>query len=120
MLILILIDVQYSQNAVFSFEKGLNHQNHSPSGSHHPVKNSPSKISDSPNPHCYMETPEVWGQGSSNLVHMVKVVCIGDMETHEDQDGNRKQRQYKKNIINNCNEMKAQKKKVSYFFCVVI
>ena len=29
MLILILINVQYSQNAVFSFEKGLNDQNHS-------------------------------------------------------------------------------------------
>ena len=47
MLILILIDVQYSQNAVFSFEKGSNCQNHSSSGSHHPVKNSPSKIFDS-------------------------------------------------------------------------
>ena len=37
MLILILIDVQYSQKAVFSFEKGLNGQNHSSSGSHHLV-----------------------------------------------------------------------------------
>ena len=37
---LILIDVQYSQKAVFSFEKGLNCQNHSSSGSLHPV-NSP-------------------------------------------------------------------------------
>ena len=37
MLILILIDVQYSQTTVFSFEKGSNRQNHS-SGSHHPVK----------------------------------------------------------------------------------
>ena len=27
MLMLILIDVRYSQQAVFSFEKGLNHQN---------------------------------------------------------------------------------------------
>ena len=41
MLILILIDVQYSQKAVFSFEKGLNHENHSSPGSHHPVKNLP-------------------------------------------------------------------------------
>ena len=32
-LILILIDVQYSQNAVFTFGKDLNHQNHSSSGS---------------------------------------------------------------------------------------
>ena len=33
MLILILIDVQYSQNAVFTFGKDLNHQNHSSIGS---------------------------------------------------------------------------------------
>ena len=47
MVILILIDVQYSQNAVFSFEKGSNCQNHSSSGSHHPVKKFPySKIAD--------------------------------------------------------------------------
>ena len=38
MLILILIHVQYSQKAVFSFEKGLNNQNHSLSSSHHLVK----------------------------------------------------------------------------------
>ena len=37
MLILILIDVQYLQNVVFSFEKGLNVQNHSLSDSHHPT-----------------------------------------------------------------------------------
>ena len=43
MLILILIDVPYSHKAVFSFEKG-----HFSSCSFHPVKNSPSKISDSP------------------------------------------------------------------------
>ena len=48
MSILILIDVQYTQKAVFSFEKGLNCQNHSSSGSLHPVKNSPRKICDSP------------------------------------------------------------------------
>ena len=41
MLILILIDVQYSKKAVFSFEKGLNRQNHSSSGSLHLVKNFP-------------------------------------------------------------------------------
>ena len=35
MLILILIDVQYLQNVIFSFEKGLNGQNYSSSGSHH-------------------------------------------------------------------------------------
>ena len=50
MLILILIYVQYWQKAVLSFEKGSNRQNHSSSGSLHPVKYSPSKISDSPQP----------------------------------------------------------------------
>ena len=38
MLIFILIDVQYSQKAIFSFEKGSNGQNHSTSGSHHSMK----------------------------------------------------------------------------------
>ena len=37
-LILISIDAQYSKNAVFSFEKFLNCQNHSSSGSHDLVK----------------------------------------------------------------------------------
>ena len=45
MLVLILIGVQYLWKADFSFEKGLNRQNHSSSGSLHPVKKSPSKIS---------------------------------------------------------------------------
>ena len=40
MLILILIDVQYSQNA----QKFLNRQNHSSSGSHHVVKNLPNSV----------------------------------------------------------------------------
>ena len=40
MLILILIDVQNSQEAVFSFEKGSNCQSQSSSGSIHQVKNS--------------------------------------------------------------------------------
>ena len=44
MLILILIDVQYSQNVVFSFAKGLNCQNHFSSGSHHPVKKLPPAV----------------------------------------------------------------------------
>ena len=53
MLILILIDVQYSQNAAFSFEKGSNCQNHSSSGYLHPVNpTSPSKVSGCyPTPH---------------------------------------------------------------------
>ena len=55
MLILILIDVPFSQKAVFSFEKGSNHQNHSSLGSQHLVKKSPtpvkSPIPPSPPPH---------------------------------------------------------------------
>ena len=39
-LIFILIDVQYLQNAVFSFEESSNGQNHSSSSFHHPIKNS--------------------------------------------------------------------------------
>ena len=41
MLIFILIDVKYSQKAVFSFEKGSNHQNHFSSGSLHLAKKLP-------------------------------------------------------------------------------
>ena len=44
MLILILIDVQYSQNTVFSYKKFSNRQNHYPSGSHHLVKNAPGSV----------------------------------------------------------------------------
>ena len=40
MLILMLIDVQYSQKAVFRFGTGSNSQNHSSSGYHYPVKKS--------------------------------------------------------------------------------
>ena len=51
MLILVLIDVQYSQKAVFSFEKGSNCQNHSSSDSLNLVKKfPPSKISSPPTP----------------------------------------------------------------------
>ena len=62
MIIFILIEAQYSQNAVFNFEKGSNRQNHSSSGSHHPVKElTPSKIYDSspllPSPYRYLENP---------------------------------------------------------------
>ena len=46
MLILILIDVQYSQNAVFSFGKFSNCQNRSSSGSHHLVRKSPTSDHD--------------------------------------------------------------------------
>ena len=40
MLILILIDVQYSQKAALSYEKGSNAQNHSSPGSNYLVKKS--------------------------------------------------------------------------------
>ena len=53
MLILILIDFQYSQKAVFSFEKRSNGQNHSSSGSCHPVKNPLAKFSIPPTPYSY-------------------------------------------------------------------
>ena len=50
MLILILIDVQYSEKAIFSFEKGSNGQNIPSSGSQHPVKKVPCKISETSPP----------------------------------------------------------------------
>ena len=67
MAISILIDIQYSQKADFSFEKDLNHQNYSSSGSHHLVKNPlfPNKISDSPE----------WGGGFT--VHFWKILKMG-------------------------------------------
>ena len=43
MLILILINVQYLQIVLFSFEKGLNDQKYSSSDSHQPIKQSPSR-----------------------------------------------------------------------------
>ena len=65
MLILILIDVQYSQKVVFSFEKGLNCQNLSSSGFLHPVKKSPLPVKfpippqwgNPPTPYHYLEKP---------------------------------------------------------------
>ena len=44
MLILILINVQYSQTTFLSFEKGSNPQNHSSLGSHHPVNKFPPAV----------------------------------------------------------------------------
>ena len=69
MLLFILIDVQYLEKAVFSFEKGSKCQNHSSSGSLHSVKNVPSvKFLNPPNPlplfgrHQYIKlySPFVW------------------------------------------------------------
>ena len=48
MLIFILIDVQYSQKAAFSFEKGSNRQNHISLGFLHLVKVFPIRISNYP------------------------------------------------------------------------
>ena len=60
MLILVLIDVQYSQKAVFSFEKGSNCQNHSSSDFLNLVKKSPpSKISN-PRPHPLLLFGKPW------------------------------------------------------------
>ena len=56
MLILILIDDQYSQKAVFSFQTGSHHQNHSSSGFLHPVKKS--KFLIPPTPYSYLENPD--------------------------------------------------------------
>ena len=51
MLILTLIDVQYSRKAVFGIENGSNCKKHSSSGSHHLVKKIfPSKIFHPPPP----------------------------------------------------------------------
>ena len=48
MLILILMNVQYLLNVVFTFKKRSNGQNHSSSDYYHPIKISPSKISHPP------------------------------------------------------------------------
>ena len=56
MLILILIDIQYSEKAVFSFEKNSICQNHFSSGSLNLLKNllpPPSKTSNTPSPPFY-------------------------------------------------------------------
>ena len=82
MLILILIDIQCSQNAVFIFEKGSNCQNNSSSGSHHKVKNPPpphSKIFKNPDVACDLTCvplhTSLWSQWyclstrASSLIH---------------------------------------------------
>ena len=71
MLILILIDVQYLHDTVFSFKKVSCSKNHSSSGSDHPVKKLPPAnfliyplgkgIYPSPTtplPYCYMQNPD--------------------------------------------------------------
>ena len=51
MLILILIDIQYSQKAVSSFEKGSKRQNDLSSGFFHAVKKLPPPVKISVSPH---------------------------------------------------------------------
>ena len=62
MLILTLIDVQYSQKAVFSFEKGLNCPNHPSPGSLHLVTPPPPYWMGNlpPTFHCYLESPAIY------------------------------------------------------------
>ena len=75
MLILVLIDVQYSQKIIFSFEKGMIGQNNSLSGSHHPVKTSPTKFlipspargNFPPTPYHYLENPVGSPHGDTEL-----------------------------------------------------
>ena len=86
MLIVILSDVQYSQKAVFRFEKGLNGQ--SSSGPHHLVKKSPtppssSKISDSSplggfssTPYRYLEKPE----SDATSTPIVNPIAVFDLQ----------------------------------------
>ena len=62
MLIVILIDVQYSQKAAFSFENGSNSQIHSSSGSLHPVKKFP-----------LVKFPSPVGAGSDFPTHHLKL-----------------------------------------------
>ena len=70
MLILILIDVQYSQKAILSFEKGSNCQNHFSCGSLCPAKIPESKIlipHQPPDPYCYLENPGVKKYGKVDI-----------------------------------------------------
>ena len=70
MLILILIYVQYLQNIVFSFEKGLSGQNHSLSDFSHPIEKSPQANFLSSYPLTLFG--KSWAKGPSSL----KFVCL--------------------------------------------
>ena len=72
MLILVLVDVQYSQKAVLSFEKGSNRQNQFSSGSLHSVDHPPRLLKfliphHPPNPYCYLENPGVKKYGKVDI-----------------------------------------------------
>ena len=73
MLILILIDVQYLQNAVFSFEKGSNRQNHFSSGSHHPVTY--------PRQQNFRFPPPLTLFGKSCYVHIYPLIKLDQMQS---------------------------------------
>ena len=66
MLILILINVQYSENAVFNFERFLNRQNHSCSGFYHLVKKSLSAVFTTLW-HKVRETPKILGEKEQQI-----------------------------------------------------
>ena len=69
MLILILIDFQFLHNVAFSFEKDSNGQNHSSSGSHHPINNSPQ----------YNSIPPA-GESLENLSALLGKPCLFGLE----------------------------------------
>ena len=75
MLILVLIDVQYSQKAIFSFEKGMIGRNHSFSGSYCPVKN-PSNNSDSPHSLLLFIKPCIFTLNSPFWCYLSLSVCM--------------------------------------------
>ena len=83
MLILILIDVQYSQDAVFSFEKGSNRQNRSSSCFRHLAKKSP-LVPPHPLPlfgkPCVRDTNVVQDNLSSNFfgeqIEFITKICV--------------------------------------------
>ena len=72
MLILILIDVQYLQNAVFSFGKGLNGQNHSSSGFQHPINAPPPAKFPSPLNTIWKTLIKLYFRGSDRLSQAVQ------------------------------------------------
>ena len=81
MLIFILINFQYLQKAVFSFEKGLNCQNQSSSGSLHPVKKLP------PPHYCYLKNPEPAGLQLFKKETPMQVFSCGICETFKNTGG---------------------------------
>ena len=81
MLILALINAQYLQSVVFTFEKSSNGQNCSSSDSQYPVKNSPQAkflisplLKESPHPLTLFEKP--WYEGISKESGILKVNTI--------------------------------------------